>query len=432
METEYFLQEEEQDKILYRNVFGTQRKGGALANAFDVNLKNVANTNVIKWGNRLFVFWEGGRPYELDCDTLETLPPTKNGGPFRTLGRADCALRGVTIDDGGPIDKILNAGRSFTAHPHVMDDDTLVAFTAAQNPQSKDMKMEFIEYDKDWQEKSRIKFSMPKSPAAPHDFSVSKDYYCFFQNRLALDTLPFILGLKAPTQVMQLHLDQPAGLHLVPRLPHEKPLDFDIPSFFVIHNVPRVVEQDGNRVTLYSSGWDLSDERFFPPNQKSVAFLGGWGGPFPDFLAGQVPPGTLFKTVVDTATEQLISHEPVIPGLVMEFPTQDDQSPRHVYFSVSNTDNVSLPGTGLCRLNLETAKAEYWWAGNKIFCNESIPVAKRNGEKGSWILSLLYDGGERRASLAIHDSERFEEGPIALIHLPHALTYGLHGSFASS
>jgi len=62
VETEYFRDEMADDKIKYRNVFGTQPKGGALTNAFDLTLKNVANTNVIKWGGRLFALWEGGRP----------------------------------------------------------------------------------------------------------------------------------------------------------------------------------------------------------------------------------------------------------------------------------------------------------------------------------------------------------------------------------
>ena len=35
-----------------------QRAGGALTNAFDLKLKNPANTNVLAWGNRLFALWE--------------------------------------------------------------------------------------------------------------------------------------------------------------------------------------------------------------------------------------------------------------------------------------------------------------------------------------------------------------------------------------
>ncbi|KAM0886990.1 hypothetical protein ACQ4PT_029344 [Festuca glaucescens] len=46
-------------------------------------MKNVANTSVLWWGGRLLCLWEGGMPYELDPNTLETI------GPFDLLGLAD-------------------------------------------------------------------------------------------------------------------------------------------------------------------------------------------------------------------------------------------------------------------------------------------------------------------------------------------------------
>ena len=40
--TEGWLAEEKADKVLYRGVFGSQKPGGRLANAFDLRLKNIA------------------------------------------------------------------------------------------------------------------------------------------------------------------------------------------------------------------------------------------------------------------------------------------------------------------------------------------------------------------------------------------------------
>ena len=134
--------------------------------------------------------------------------------------------------------------------------------------------------------------------------------------------------------------------------------------------------------------------------------------------------------MVDLESEQVVSHEAVVPDLVMEFPTQDDDG--YVYFSAAATDNSSLPGTGLCKLDLKSREPEYWWAEPKIFTGEIVPVPKRNGEKGNWLLTLLYDASRKRTSLAILDSERFEQGPIGRIHLPHSLSYGLHNCFAEA
>lgn len=52
------IHEERAAKIMYRNTFGTQRVGGFIANAFDLYLKNPANTNVVEWGQRLLALWE--------------------------------------------------------------------------------------------------------------------------------------------------------------------------------------------------------------------------------------------------------------------------------------------------------------------------------------------------------------------------------------
>ena len=68
--------EEEANAVLYRNTFGTQPKRalGPLQNAFDLYLKNPANTNVVLWGNRLLALWEVCRRkiacHMCDCNDL--------------------------------------------------------------------------------------------------------------------------------------------------------------------------------------------------------------------------------------------------------------------------------------------------------------------------------------------------------------------------
>ena len=51
--TEAYLAEQAAGGFLYRGVFGTQKAGGWLSNAFDLKLKNIANTQVVYWGGKL-------------------------------------------------------------------------------------------------------------------------------------------------------------------------------------------------------------------------------------------------------------------------------------------------------------------------------------------------------------------------------------------
>lgn len=73
------IQEQKAEKVLFRSTFGTQRKGlrtspmwrvkmgmiagfqrlcDAASNAFDLVLKNPANTSALFWGGRLLALWE--------------------------------------------------------------------------------------------------------------------------------------------------------------------------------------------------------------------------------------------------------------------------------------------------------------------------------------------------------------------------------------
>ena len=68
--TEEFEAEDAENAVTYRGTFGTMRDGGPLRNAFDLHQKNLANTNVLAWGGRVYALYEAGRPVELDPATL--------------------------------------------------------------------------------------------------------------------------------------------------------------------------------------------------------------------------------------------------------------------------------------------------------------------------------------------------------------------------
>lgn len=72
-----------QQKILFRGSFGTQKPGGARSNAFDIFMKNAANTNVIHWGGRLLALFESAQPIAMDPYSLKTLGPDLLGGSVK-------------------------------------------------------------------------------------------------------------------------------------------------------------------------------------------------------------------------------------------------------------------------------------------------------------------------------------------------------------
>jgi all-trans-8'-apo-beta-carotenal 15,15'-oxygenase len=158
----------------YRGVFGTQKPGGWLANAFDLRLKNIANTNVIYWGGKLLALWEAADPHRLDPHTLET------------LGKD--SLNGVLAD-----------GEAFAAHPRVdpscnLDNGApcLVNFSIKPGLSST---ITIFELNTDGEVVRKHAHSVPGF-AFIHDFAITPNYCIFFQNPIAFNPLPFVFGLR--------------------------------------------------------------------------------------------------------------------------------------------------------------------------------------------------------------------------------------------
>ena len=84
--------------------------------------------------------------------------------------------------------------------------------------------------------------------------------------------------------------------------------------------------------------------------------------------------------------------------------------------------------------DLETGAEQHWWCGPVITLQEPcfVPRAKDAPEGDGWIVQVcnrLDEAAQRPADLR---RARIEKGPIATIHVPIRLRFGVHGNFATS
>ena len=453
-----FSEEERAGKILYRGTFGTMRDGGAVANWFDLHTKNLANTNILSWGDKVLALYEAGQPVELDGSTLDTKGVDDLGG---RLDPGQYFTLGLPEPVGSMIERAAGlGGRAFTAHPHV-DSNTgfLCGWGWKSRITSKAVEITHWEWDESWNEMGSSNYVMEGCEAAPHDFGVTKKWYVMIQNRLGIDPLPYLAGVKGAGECLISQPEEPLLVHLIPRStttksqPKPQPIVVEGPkeSFEIhvalAHDGPPLsrgaatAEELDEWVTVYTAGWD---------KLAPGVFLGEWGSsdpwPFPvptelspDF--NNIPRTLLWMYSVNTMTGE-VKRQPA-PGcedLCIDHPHvsplyEGKRECRYVYASLSNEVRVSGPPLGYVRVDLLTGELQKWYAGNRTFCEEPVIVPKKQGanEDDAWLVGLVAEHSDENpaglSQIVVLDCVDVSAGPVCVIPLSNRIPHGLHGMF---
>jgi all-trans-8'-apo-beta-carotenal 15,15'-oxygenase len=436
--TDEFTEESFVDATTRRGPFGTPKPGGFSGNAFDLRQKNLANTNILAWGGKIYALYEAGRPVELDPVSLACLGETDLGGKLRC---------GMFVSAGLPVSvesKLGVGGNAFTAHPHIDPHrNKAVGWSWSSLVAEQAVEVTFFEWEKDWSETHKpTTHKLANCEAAPHDFAVTKMRYVLIQNRLKVDPGPYVLGLKGAGECLVSQPELPVVVHVVPRpgaLPKKEttetddekrrtepepepavsvdgpsrsfeihvafahdgrpiygqvgvgntdtPNDSEDPDGSIKFDTKKNHDSDSNWVTAYTAGWD---------ELGAGSFLGEWSRsepwPFPiatplspDF--NNIPRTLLWRYEVNLNTKEVI--RTVTPGcenLCIDHPHvnplfEGKRQCRFVYASLSNEMKTSGPPLGYCRVDLVTGDVAKWWAGNKTFCEELVIVPK----SGRWV-----------------------------------------------
>jgi all-trans-8'-apo-beta-carotenal 15,15'-oxygenase len=399
--TQGFLEEQAAGKILYRGVFGTQKPGGVLANAFDLRLKNIANTNVIYWGGKLLALWEAAEPHRLDPYTLETL--------------------GLDYLDGS-----LQPGEAFGAHPRIDPscvrdggDPCLVNFAIKPGLSST---ITLFELDLSGRVARRYAHSVPGF-AFIHDFAITPNYCIFFQNPVSFNPLPFALGWRGAGECVQFRPDQPTSIVVIPRHANagRQMQILESMSGFVFHHANAFEQGDGiicMDSICYQSLPAVEPESDF----RQVKFEG-------------ISPGQLWRFVLNLNTKTV--HRELIESRCCEFPSlhpaKVGRQHRYLYIGAAHAATGNAPLQAILKLDLETGTRQLWSAAPGGFMGEPVFVSRPGAtrEDDGWVIALVYDSTNHRSDVVILDARDLNREPVARLHLKQHIPYGLHGNWTS-
>lgn len=411
--SEGYLAEQAAGRILYRGVFGTQKPGGWLANAFDFRLKNIANTNILYWGDKLLALWEAAEPHRLDPATLETI--------------------GLDRLDG-----VLKPGDAFAAHPWIdpacnQDDGApcLVNFSIKPGLSST---ITLFEFDPEGKLLRKHAHSVPGF-AFIHDFVITPDYAIFFQNPVSFNPLPFLFGKSGPGECITFNPEKPTRIAVIPRAVGSKKdkksdLAFETHAGFVFHHANAF--QDGDEIVIDSVCYGSL------PSVEA-------GADFRETAFEKLAPGQLWRFRLNLTTQRV--QRELLESQCCEFPyvhpAKAGRSHRYIYMGAADAAEGNAPLQVILKVDVESGERQLWSAAPQGYVSEPIfvprsPSAFKDGlptdtlvgaEDDGWLLTLVYNAAHERSEVVILDARNLHQEPVARLRLKHHVPYGLHGSF---
>lgn len=393
--TEGFVKEREVGDICYRGVFGTQKAGGWLSNAFDFNLKNIANTNIIYWGGKLLALWEADLPHRLDPYTLKT----------------------IGVDN---LDGLLEESGAFAAHPWVdpsakSNDGKPCLVNFCLKP---GLSTTVFIYELDLEGKLLRKHahSLPGF-AFIHDFAITPNYCILFQNPVKFNPLPFVFGVRGAGECVKFQPDEKTRIALIPR--HGGEVQFlETKAGFVFHHA-NAFELSEDKLCIDSICYE-----YFPEVEP--------GSDFREVDFDALAPGQLWRFTLDLA-HQKVSRE-LAESRCCEFPfAHPDKAGRpyrYLFLGAAHQESGNAPLQAIEKFDWETRSSKIWSVAPRGYIGEPVLISKPGATKedGVWVMTLIYDASEHRSQLVILDGE--DLNPIARLHLKYHIPYGLHGSWS--
>eukprot|EP00890_Picochlorum_soloecismus_P003786 jgi/Picsp_1/4408/NSC_01914-R1_carotenoid oxygenase len=415
--TSAFVEEQLEDKMIYRGAFSVGNPaGGLFYNPFDLNVKQVANTGVLYWAHKVLALYERDLPYHLESPDLKTVGKT---------------------DFGGQIDEPY-----FAAHHRIVEEadgsKRLIGFCSSES--GLDNNLVIWEFDKDGKQLHKVD-KLIKNAAFGffHDMAVTEMHYIFVENPIRLDLKKFLLeylfGKACIAECLMFDRSMDTKIHVIPRPGKGNESEckvFICPEpFFTFHHANAFTTSHGNIVLdtcALGEGMDFSVNlstgvSYYNDNVGRSALT----RIFIDMATGKVSQTKLmnraadFPSVSPNHTAKPHQHIYVYGSLA---DSEEEWGPPQVVSKVSlQEDEVETKAPSVTQKVYMPGKDR--WAGEPIF----VPRKNAKEEDDGWVLVLVYDHMEDRSDLVILDGESMQVQ--ATIKFPFMIPAGLHGSFTS-
>ncbi len=390
--TPKYIEETAAQKILYRG-FGTQLPGGMRKNFLKMPA-NPANTNTIYHGGRLFALAEGGRPWELNPHTLETI------GEFNYAGRLTnsnvFSAHGKVHPTTGDY---INFGAGMSGFGWKGPKPCLNVYRI--NPAGKLF--------------ARGRLSLDNFPFC-HDFVITQKYAIFFIGSIVFGNMGgFLLGMSSISDQIKFDPGVPMKMLVCDLETLAEVKRFEVAAGAIIHF--------GN---AFEDGDDIVVDAMFTGDFEANDTLSDVFKPDGRFNGGTYMRYHLNMNTGKSSTEQVSEIESEFPT----FNTAIAGKKHEVCYTACSIDNGANGFfNAIQRVNFD-GKSTLVTLPPGHYGSEPLFAQAKNSQRedDGYILEVVYDGFEHMSELQVYRADNLTD-LVCNLKLKHHLPHQFHGYF---
>tara|TARA_R110002049_G_scaffold222206_9_gene393815 strand:+ start:1151 stop:2629 length:1479 start_codon:yes stop_codon:yes gene_type:complete len=391
--TPKYVNETAAQKILYRGV-GTQIPGGPLKNMFRAP-GNAANTSVILHAGKLLALWEGGKPWELDPATLDTVGEYHYDNGFTSM-------------------------QPFSAHPRV-DPNTgeLYNFGVFGIPKPK---LHFYKIDPNGAMVANTS-QYVGDYAMCHDFAITERYAIFILCPAFMRSpFKFLLGLRSVFESIEFDNSEHTKVIVLDLATAQVVGEYEFDCFFGFHLGN--AREHADEISVDALCVDTMD------------VMGGLSDVFMErgddfqFLAN----GARFNRLTLNLATGAASKEEIKGAIAGEFPAWNPRCTgrdnRYTWLATIVENGTPYGFNAFQKVDHLSGELKLHDFGEGRFCSEPnvIPAEEGAAEDEGYLIAMVYNHARGKSEIVIVDAADMQR-ELAVIPLEHHVPFGFHGHF---
>lgn len=396
--TPKYLAETKANKIVMRS-FGHNAPGGIRKNIGRLPA-NCANTSLIFHGGKLLALWEGGRPWQLDPATLDTI------GEFDYAGKLG---RGRSFSAHGTVNARTGVYYNFGIRPAMTLNGVLNGRGAVDlykiAPSGHLVQRGSFEVD-------FLSFC--------HDFALTENYMVFFLSPIAMKSpLPWLAGLMPFEQAISWQPELGMKVYVV------RTSDFGVEKVFTVEK-PYIAIHFSNAWENADGNIEIDLTRFedFSVNNLLKDVFHSQGNSFS---------GTFWRVTLDMHGNQ-IKQQQYKNALHGEFPQWDHRyttQPTSLMYAACMMSGQSTFFDGIQRIDVTSGEVRSHFLGAGRYTSEAmhIPPGDNDANREGWLISMIYNATTHTSEVVLYDAATLSE--VAVVPLRNHVPFGFHCGYTT-